>query len=380
MKYEMIDWRKQERREELFFKWLNWRLKGGGIDHYLWNNGYMETPHSVTGAPMTEEQRYWYAYLFGMTYQSSMAWVFFQNFPDFDKLNLSDLDKWNRETMPRQKFATDTRYNKGHIVKMVESFQTFVNDKGQGSIKKAFESRLVDDETQSYHNVNEEIQKLHKFGRMTGWLFSQALAESCGLPIRPDTMFINDPGNTSVWNGLMFLNNHEDKTVGEHYANHKPTAEDRVMATKYERDLMAKARDHIDDKYLTYFTLETHLCQCKKLFVGRDYPGQNTGDAVNRMLWFEKTWPEISFKGFEDVVNTKVYPTIQWKRESKSLMKLFEATGSPINMHEQYPEFPNMYEILNIQPEWLMQDEVDEKLIASRIDAYGKSGTLNDFF
>lgn len=374
------DWRLTENRQELFFKWLDWRLKGGGIDHYLWNEGYCSTAKSPTGKPMDEEQRYWYAFLFGMTYQSSMAWIFYWNFPSFSDLNMADLDKWNRETMPRQKFATDTRYNKGHIVRIVQSFQEFVNTHGQGSIKKAFEKFLVEDETQSYHNVNAEIQKLYKFGRMTGWLFSQCLAETCNLPIRPDTLFVNDPGNTSVWNGLMFFNGQDHRTVGEHYANYKPTASDRGDATKWERELMAMAKDRIDDKYLTYFTLETHLCQCKKLFVGRDYPGQNTGDAVNRYLDFQEKWPEINFDGFADIVDAKIYPEIRWMRESKSLMKLFEATGSPINMHVRYPEMPNMYEVLGIKPEWLRTDEVDEQLIKSKIEQYGKSQGLENFF
>lgn len=378
----MKDWRLNENRDELFFRWFDWRLKGGGIDHYLWNNGYRDTAHSVTGAPMTEDQRFWFAYLFGMTYQSSMAWIFYQTFPDYDKLDFAELDRWNRETMPRQKFATDTRYNKGHIVKMVQSFQEFVNRRGKGNIKQAFLDCLVDDETQSYHNVNEEIQKLYKFGRMTGWLFSQALAETCDLPIRPDTMFINDPANTSVWNGLMFYNNSEHLTVGEHYANHKPTPQDRQRAAVWERELMAAARDRISDPYLSYFTLETHLCQCKKLFVGRDYPGQNTGDAVNRFLDFKEKWPEISFQGFADTVDQKIYPAIRWNRESKALMKLFEATGSPINLHEQYPEdMPNMYEILDIKREWLFDPEGKfEPMIAERIANYGKAGTLEDFF
>jgi hypothetical protein len=365
------DWRAYENREELFFRWLDWRFKEGGIDHHWWNLGYANTSHSPTGKPMTLEQKLWFSFLFGMTYQSSQAWVFYWHFPDYDKIDLVELDKWNRETMPRQKFATDTRYNKGHIVRMVQSFQEFVNRRGQGNIVKAFESCLVDDQTKSYHNLNEEIQKLYKFGRMTGWLFSQCLAEVADLPIRPDTLFINDPANTSVWNGLMFYYGQDTKTVGEQYANYKPTPQDRELAAKWERELMARAKDRISDPYLSYFTLETHLCQCKKLFVGRDYPGQNTGDAVERYEWFKAHWPEVNFQGFADTVDAKVASTIRWKGESKALMKLFERVGSPINLHERYPEdMPNMYQLLGIPEGWKEYDEDREKIIASKIAGY----------
>lgn len=376
---QLKDWRQPENREDLFFKWLDWRFKGGGIDHYFWNNAYTTTVHTPMGRPMNQEEKYWFAFLFGMTYQSSMAWVFFWHFPDFQNLDLKKLDEWNRATMDRQKFATDTRYSKGHIVRMVESFQEFVNRRGQGSIVKAFESCLVEDETQSYHNVNEEIQKLYKFGRMTGWLFSQCLAETCGLPIRPDTLFINDPGNTSVWNGLMFFYGQESKTVGEQYANYKPSNEDRLQAAIWEKELMARAKDRLEDPYLSFFTLETHLCQCKKLFVGRDYPGQNTGDAVERFQWFKERWPEVNFQGFEDAVNQKIFPAIRWKNESKAMMKMFEKIGSPINMHDKYPDdFPNMYHVLGIPETWTLYDPAQEKIIADRIGKYD-SFTLDLF-
>jgi hypothetical protein len=134
---------------------------------------------------------------------------------------------------------------------------------------------------------------------------------------------------------------------------------------------MARAKDRINDPFLSYFTLETHLCQCKKLFVGRDYPGQNTGDAVERYLWFKEHWPEVNFQGFADTVDSKVASTIRWKGESKALMKLFERVGSPINLHERYPEdMPNMYQLLGIPEGWKEYDADREKIINDKIAGF----------
>jgi hypothetical protein len=337
-----VDWRLPENRKEMFFRWLEWRLRGWNIDHFLWNTYYTQG--------LTDEQKFWYAFLFGMTYQASQAWIFYSTFPDFQNLDLKELDRWNRETMPRQKFATDTRYNKGHIVKIVQSLQDWVNVSGQGSIKKAFESRLVEDEMQSYHNVNESIRGLHKFGRMTAWLYAQCLYECCGLPIKPNTMFTDDPSNVSVWNGAMYYQGMEHHTVGDppKFAGYKPTARDREDALVFERELMAEAQDRIESKqFLSYFTLETHLCQFKKLNVGHDYPGQNIGDAITRFEDFKVTWPEIDFSPFQRALDDKIYSNIK-KRESKQMMHLFQKTGQPIHMNNLYSDLPSMEKELGL--------------------------------
>lgn len=366
----MKDWRLPENRKEMFFRWLNWRLEGNNIDHFTWNNSYANTKSSPTNESMTQEQKYWYSFLFGMTYQSSQAWIFYWHFPNFESINMTDLDKWNRETLPLQTFATDTRYNKGHIVKITESIQEWTNKFGQGSLKKTLEHFLVDDPVKSFQNIYEEIRTLHKYGRMTTWLTTQCLMETAKLPIKPDTMFIIDLGNTSVWNGMCYFQEIEHMTVGDKYAGYVPTPTDKEKFIQYEKNLFSEAMDKIDHPYLSYFTLETHLCQFKKLFVGRDYPGQNIGDAVNRYKNFKEKWPNVSFKAFEDAVNDVMYDVIKWHEESKEMMKLFHLTGQPINMHNLYPDIPNMYHELNLDPNLMLEARNNEEIIKHSIESY----------
>lgn len=357
-----VDWRLPENRQKCFMKWFDWRLSGLTMDHFTWNNAYMNTEHSPTRLPMTREQRLWFSFLFGMTYQSSLAWIFYWHFPDFSKIDMEKLDRWNRETMPRQRFATDTRYNKGHIVKMVKSLQEWVSNNG-GTLEKAFDSFvIIGDQEKSFHAIYNEISlKFHKFGRMTAWLFCQCLYESAKLPIKPDTMFTSDPSNVSVWNGMMYYHGVENKTVGKppKFAGHKPTDKDKEQALLWEQSLMEDAQKQITSKeYLSFFTLETHLCQFKKLNVGHDYPGQNAGDAVTRYLVFKKNWPEVDFTAFEKAEET-VMKSCLWKRESKEMMTLFQKTGQLIHIED--PELPDMYLELELDRDILHIDVYDEK-------------------
>ena len=368
-----VDWRLPENRKEMFFRWLSWRLAGANIDHYTWNLAYMNTEHSPTKKAMTREQKLWYSYLFGTTYQSSLAWVFYSHFPDYDKIDMTELDRWNRETMPRQRFATDTRYNKGHIVRMWGSFLDWVNTHGQGDIEKAFEKFLVEDQTVSFNQMTEQVRSWHKFGRMTAWLTTQCLYECCELPIAPDTMYTDDPSSASVWNGMCYLIGREDMTVGDapKFAAYKPAAQDRAAFKAYEKDLMAQAQEAVTDKkFLSYFTLETHLCQFKKLNVGFDYPGQNVGDAVLKYAGCKELWPEVSFKAFEEAVEgPKMFPNIRWCYESRAMMSLFKATGQPVNMNNLYADLPDMYKELDLDPGTLLSGN-NEGLVKSKIDSY----------
>ena len=356
---EAVDWRLPENRKEMFFRWFNWRLSGKNIDHYTWNLAYMNTEKSPTGKPMTRAQKLWYSYLFGTTYQASMAWIFYWNNPDPMKISFDDLDKWNRATMPDQRFATDTRYNKGHVVKMWRSFIEWVDREGQGDIEEAFDKFIVEDPTESFHNITEQIRSWHKFGRMTSWLAAQCLYEGAKLPIAPDTMYTDDPGNVSVWNGTCYFWSIEHMTVGDQpkFAGYKPTKSDRTNFLLYEKELMAEARERIDDQeFLSYFTLETHLCQFKKLNVGYDYPGQNVGDAVNRFYELSELWPDVDFGAFADAVESSaMFEKIRWHRECKSLFPLFQATGQPINMDNLYPDLPDMGKELGLRPELLLE-------------------------
>jgi hypothetical protein len=373
-----VDWRLPENRKEMFFRWFNWRLEGKNIDHYMWNLAYMKTAKSPTGKPMTRKEKLWYSYLFGTTYQSSMAWTFYWHFPDPTKVSMTELDKWNRETMPLQKFATDTRYNKGHVVKMWKSFLDWVEKRGHGDVEAAFDWALVDDETESFHRMTEEIRSLHKFGRMTGWLFAQCLYECADLPIKPDTMYTDDPGNVSVWNGTCYFQAREHMTVGKppKFAGYKPTPQDRASFKSFEQELMAQARDKIADQtFLSYFTLETHLCQFKKLNVGFDYPGQNVGDAVNRYHELKALWPNVDYSAMAEAIDgPDMFEKIRWHRESKALMHLFHSTGQPINMDNLYPDLPDMAKEMAVSPDLLLE-EGNEGVIRGKIDTYEQALT-----
>lgn len=371
------DWRSLDLKQELFFRYINWRFAYGDIDHFNWNLAYAgaDGEQSPTGKPMTREQRIWFSLLFGMTYQSSMAWCFYWHFPNFNDIDLNALDKWNRETMPLQKFGTDARYNKGHIVKIVQSIQSFVDDNG-GSIEKAFDSLLEDDSVTSFHNVSNQIREFYKYGRMCTWLATQALYEVANLPIEPDTMFSADSGNHTIWNGMMNYYGVLGKNVGKN-SDYKPTANDKEWILSKEPEIYAETLDHLEHghEFFSYFTLETHICQFKRIYTGSEYPGHSTGDAILRWKQLRENWKGIvNYDAMENAIESN--PALIRDLElCKPFDGLLQRTGQLINMHEMYDDVPNMYDELGINRESLRDMTPDvKKTVTKKIDDYEKQG------
>ena len=369
-----VDWRLPENRKEMFFRWLRWRVRWSDLDHYGVTNTYRDASgvKSPTGLPMTTEQKYWMALIFGMTYQSSMAWTIYWNFPDFWKIDLEEMAKWNSETISRQRYARDTKYNKGRIVEQTKSLQEIIGP--YGSIEKFFSQYVDGDENSSFERCFEQVMRFHKYGRMTSWLTCQNFFEVCDLPIKPSTMLATDPSNWSVRSGLMYLLNKGElvEAQGKNAKKVRLTADDLSMVGKAEVELYGESWDYIDKENMpvwSNYLLESHLCQYKKLLTGGDYGGHSSGDHVSRALWLQEKWPEVNYEAFfEDAVKLH-HPLVRLKRESPALRKLCMMTGQVINMHEDFDDLPNMYKELALDPE-LLREPKNDPIVLERIKTY----------
>lgn len=347
----MIDWRLPENRETAFLRWLNWRLRWCDLDHFESGRSYAEY------GGMDEEQKFWYALLFGLTYQTEMAWILWWYFPDFDRIDLEKIQTWNVSNLHRQRYAKDTKYNKGRITEQVASMKQVM--KGYSSIKDWVYDGLGVDEHQNFVILDEKIQRIHKYGRMTSWLACQFLFELCGVPCRPNSVFPNHDSNWSVRNGLCHLFNRADLLE-----DWKKNKEELSLLEEKAWELSVASLEREQDKAIfSRFLLETHLCQFKKLIKGGDYPGQASGDKYGRVVLLNGWWPEVDFSAYFKVYMPKLHPLIQGKRESRALYKLCSTTGLMINMHLDFDDVPNVYELYGIDHDWLKPETHNERKI-----------------
>jgi hypothetical protein len=368
-----VDWREPEHRMEGFLRWLKWRLDWCDLDHYLCNNTYRDTLLTKRKKPMTKEQTYWFSLIFGMTYQSEMSWVIFNEFPDFWEIDPEKLQEWNIKNLPRQKYAKDCKYNKGRITQQYLSIKEKVKD--SGSLVDHFDGLVSGHEHSDFERIYDHIKgEFYKFGRMTTWLACQTLHETAGLPIRPKSMLASDPSSWSVRSGLMYSYNRDDLIESKHKGL-KLSASDIEWVEYKEQELMDRCLEYMPEhsETLTHYLLESHLCQYKKLMLGGDYSGHSSGDHVSRAKWLSERWPEVPFESFFNEIIQSHHPLVRGKRESKALRNLCAHTGQMINMHMDFEDMPDIYKEMEIDPEWLQsEDKKTEKVILDKITTYAE--------
>ena len=336
-----MDWRLPENRIEMCLRSYGWRMKHCDVDHHTYNEAYMNQ------GSMSDEQRIYFSMLFGITYQSSMAWVIWSHFPDIEKINWKTLEDWNNENYARQHFSKDTKYNKGKFIPILKDIHEKVLEK-HGTLRSWINT------FQDFDHALKEVMTIYRIGRMSGWLTTQAFYEQCaGMShIVPKNMLATDPSNWSVRSGLVYIYNKPE--LMDLNSKKKYSSDDLKWIESREQEFIESCAEFVLPTDMSSpFTLETHLCQYKKMIAtGGDAPGTPTQDAYTRWYKLKQAWPELDWD-FYEVVSEHAAPCVKKTFQNKILMKTGVMTGQMINMHEDNEDLPDMYKEFRINHSWL---------------------------
>ena len=184
-------------RREAFIRWFAWSLKYKDCDPAVWMTNYVHDRYEHN-----DEQRLWLAWLYGNTYYLPTAWVLLNEFPDYELATVSRVEDWNTENYKRLRYQTDTKWNKGHLSSMFESYQNFI---GKGTQREKLESYYGDNEEKTFDNLWNAVKgDLHKFGRYSTWFYLQHLRHTANVPVEPTSLMLNDySGSRSHRNGSL---------------------------------------------------------------------------------------------------------------------------------------------------------------------------------
>lgn len=385
---DFVDWRSPDKRMDAFLLWLDWRLKYYDLDHYGPNNAYRDADGdmSPTGNPMTKEQSMWFSLLFGMTYQSEMAWNIYWQFPNIDKIDLKEMQEWNLDTFKHQRYSRDTKYNKGHITNQTKSIIDEIESKG--SLTNYFYSVIDNDQAKSFDRVYETImEKFFKYGRMTSWLACQTMYETANVPIEPKDMLATDASNWSVRSGIMYLYNKNEWIEAK--TKKKLTKDQMAFIAEKELEIYSIAKEYLNGKYPIFspYLLESQLCQFKKLMLGgstaHDYPGHSTQDHKSYVKRFSEKFP-TNFAAFHKFSEENHHPILRdWAHDPKVLGDFTAQTGQLLNMHDDYDFLPNVYNDLGLKKTSF--NDFTDKQIKGIIknykgNLYGETNSLHKFF
>ena len=128
-----MDYRLKENRREAFIRWYAWSLKYDDCDPAVWCTNYLHKRYEHN-----DEERIWFAWLYGNTYQLPTAWVLKNEFPDYELATVDRMTQWNTANYKQLRYQTDTKWNKGHLPAMFDSYQKFIGDTTQRERLESF--------------------------------------------------------------------------------------------------------------------------------------------------------------------------------------------------------------------------------------------------
>lgn len=271
----MLDFRLKENRREAFIRWYVWGLRTTDCDPAL---GLMK--YIFERQELNVEQRLWVCWLYGCTYYLPTAYLIYNEFPDYENVDLDRLTRWNAANYKRLRYQTDTKYNKGHLPAQFASYREVMG----ASQKRSLEPLLQSGPKNSYSALLALAKgRLHKFGRYTSWFYLQALRECAGLPLEPLSLLLGQDGSESHTNGLCYALG-RDELVTTYYEGsqklRRPAAWDCEQLQLEADMLLAEIEERFPDVRADYFTMETALCSFKKLF--RKRQGRYLGYYLDR--------------------------------------------------------------------------------------------------
>ena len=257
-------------RREQFIRWYAWSLKYGDCDPAVWMTNYLHQRYEHN-----DEERLWLAWLYGNTYQLPTAWVLKNEFPDYELATVSRITWWNTHNYKRLRYQVDTKWNKGHLPAMFESYQKFIGKKTQ---REVLESYYGDNEKQNFDNLWTALKRnLHKFGRYSTWFYIQHLKHTANISVVPSSLMLDDyDGSRSHRNGLLLAAGRD----GDY--DRKLTAGEYQQLESFGESIITEMVDRFPElkNQIDFFTMETCLCSFKKIF--RAHHGRYLGYYLDR--------------------------------------------------------------------------------------------------
>lgn len=328
-----MDYRLEQNRREAFIRWYAWSLKYDDCDPAVWATNYINKRYEHN-----DEQKLWLCWLYGNTYQLPTAWVLMNEFPDYELATVDRTTQWNTTNYKRLRYQTDTKWNKGHLPTMFESYQKYIGNQTQ---REKIESLYGHNEKDNFDNVWASVKSsLHKFGRYSTWFYLQHLKHTAGVRINPTSLMLDDfDGSRSHRNGLLYALGQQDdmdrKLSRVEYANLESQAQEILTET------MARFPELIST--IDYFTMETCLCSFKKIF--REHHGRYLGYYLDRQAeeiikaesdgWYGIDW------------------NVMWQSREETIdLRLDNRRGID---KERFPSFIRTGRLENL--DWLFDDE-----------------------
>lgn len=338
----MKDYKLLENRREGFKKYFYGIIKSEEYDPYYYTANYLYKRYELN-----EEQMFWLSWLYGFIYNGATAWVVFNEFPDFENVDIERLKEWEIRNYKRMEFEVDTRYKKCKIHVAFANYRQSVGNKTQ---KEFFESICnSDDPKKNFRKLWDHIRKnFLLFGRYSTFFYTETLKRCNNLNIECDSLFLEDiSGSKSHRNGLCYVLGKDEWDY--HKSNPAFKGYDKWMIDYLVSEgdiLLSELKKDFPDiiNKIDYFSLETALCAYKGFFRRRRYLGFYLDRDCKQIKFAESQgWTGIDWSVFwqcreENLIKNMLCEHNGYYEPKQELQNLFMETGVITNLQNWFDE------------------------------------------
>lgn len=228
---------------------------------------------------LNREQRLWLAFLFGMTYCGPTVFYIYNEFPDFENVDVERLSDWWTSNKKRLVFQKDRLRVKTSdlFVETFVSYKTLVGQRTQEAFFKGL-SEAGDNPRVRYRKIFDFLEKnLRNFGRFSLFIYMELLKEIGEIDIWPDRLGVEDAKvvRTGLCYALGLPESFQTKALDKYK---KKYLEKRFL------DLVEEVKTRDPGAHI--WSVETSLCAFKKFVHGKRYVGyyiQRQGLEISKM-------------------------------------------------------------------------------------------------
>lgn len=195
------------------------------------------------------EQRYWLSFLYAMCYSATTVFYIYNEFPDFETVDVARLERWWKKSKRELIFQTDRQRIRSNdqFIEAFVSYKSLVRNSQQAYFYG-----------KNWKQIYVSIEKIKHFGRFTLFNYLDVLNQITDVNAHP--LYLDLENADSCTNGLLYAIG-KDKLVNK-----------KLNAQQYKalHGIFANLRKEYKGNI---FQLETTLCAYKKYRHGQRYVG-----------------------------------------------------------------------------------------------------------
>lgn len=213
------------------------------------------------------EQRYWLAFLFGTCYSATTVYYIYNEFPDFENVDVERLKRWWNENKQNTLFQTDRLRVKTQN-KFVETFESYKNLIGDTTQENYFLSLKQPTPQMTYDNCYEDLIGIKNFGRFTMFIYLEMINVLTGYDLEPTHLDLKNA--ESCRNGLVYHLGHNELDT---HGTKKRLTPKQINYLQYHFKKLKQQIGTLDIQHTNIWNIETTLCAFKKYNKGKRYVG-----------------------------------------------------------------------------------------------------------